>query len=95
MGLQTQWLINGANMRNKINQFAKNAGIKIVMFDTVFDSAIIGICETPICVAYNYKKMISILQQVLPYDDAVEYIEFNVIGAHGDGLPILINTDVI
>ena len=57
-----------------------------------FDSAFMGICRvfdrTIIC--YNYEKCVEILAErgVMSHDEAVEYLEYNVVGAWvGTGTP--------
>jgi len=61
-----------------------------------FDDAIIGICERfgndPV-VAYDKDKCINILVQRdgMSYEEAVEYFDFNVLGAYvGKGTPVYI-----
>tara|TARA_R110002020_G_scaffold103416_7_gene242193 strand:- start:4707 stop:4964 length:258 start_codon:yes stop_codon:yes gene_type:complete len=59
-----------------------------------FDDAILGI-STRIgddsLIAYDYDKCIKILQKDLSYEEAVEYMEFNVVGSYvGEGTPIFI-----
>ena len=59
-----------------------------------FDGAILGI-STRIgddnLIAYDYDKCIEILQEEMSYEEAVEYMEFNVVGSYvGEGTPIFI-----
>ena len=59
-----------------------------------FEPAIIGIAHRfgmqPI-VAYDYRKVIEIFAEDMEYEEAVEYFDFNVIGAWvGEGTPIFI-----
>jgi|TARA_R110002020_G_scaffold66432_3_gene174595 hypothetical protein len=59
-----------------------------------FDDAILGI-STRIgddnLIAYDYDKCIEILQEEMSYEEAVEYMEFNVVGSYvGEGTPIFI-----
>jgi len=59
-----------------------------------FDDAILGI-STRIgddnLIAYDYDKCIEILQKEMSYEEAVEYMEFNVVGSYvGEGTPIFI-----
>ena len=59
-----------------------------------FDPAIIGIAHRfgmqPI-VAYDYRKVIEVFAEDMEYEEAVEYFDFNVIGAWvGEGTPIFI-----
>jgi len=50
-----------------------------------FNDAILGMCmqfgQEPV-VAYDYDKCLEILQKDMSYEDAVEYMEFNVVGAY-------------
>ena len=60
----------------------------------IFDPAIIGIAHRfgmqPI-VAYDYRKVIEVFAEDMEYEEAVEYFDFNVIGAWvGEGTPIFI-----
>ena len=59
-----------------------------------FEPAIIGIAHRfgmqPI-VAYDYRKVIEVFAEDMDYEAAVEYFDFNVIGAWvGEGTPIFI-----
>jgi hypothetical protein len=59
-----------------------------------FDDAILGM-STRIgdesLIAYDYDKCIEILQKEMSYEEAVEYMEFNVVGSYvGEGTPIFI-----
>lgn len=64
-----------------------------------FDDALIGICrrfgEPPIA-AYSYEKCIDLLmKQGMLMQDAIEYFDFNVIGAWvGEGTPVFIQTEM-
>ena len=59
-----------------------------------FDDAILGITTRigdDSLLAYDYDKCIKILQKDLSYEEAVEYMEFNVVGSYvGEGTPIFI-----
>ena len=59
-----------------------------------FEPAIIGIAHRfgmqPI-VEYDYRKVIEVFAEDMDYEEAVEYFDFNVIGAWvGEGTPIFI-----
>lgn len=62
-----------------------------------FDDAILGIHleHTPPRIVYDKQKMIAILQQDdMTYEEAVEFLEFNVWSAYvGAGTPIYIDTE--
>ena len=66
-----------------------------LLFADGFDDAIIGIAERigmePV-VAYDIHKIIEILARDMPEEDAVEYFEFNILGAHmGERTPVFIS----
>ena len=64
------------------------------LFADGFDDAILGISSRigdDSLLAYDYDKCIKILQKDLSYEEAVEYMEFNVVGSYvGEGTPIFI-----
>jgi hypothetical protein len=69
-----------------------------LLFADDFDSAIIGVCGgfDSGRVAYSVQKMITICetQWDIPYDEAVEYLEFNTINVYvGENTPIYIYDD--
>ena len=54
-----------------------------------FDDAIIGLDETTYRLIYSVKKCLDILMQDMPYEQALEYFNFNVYGAYmGEKTPI-------
>ena len=59
-----------------------------------FDDAILGISNRigdDSLLAYDYDKCIKILQKDMSYEEAVEFMEFNVVGSYvGEGTPIFI-----
>jgi len=61
-----------------------------------FDDAILGIATRNgegNLIAYDYDRCIKVLQKDMSYEDAVEYMEFNVVGSYvGEGTPIFIKT---
>ena len=63
-----------------------------------FDNALIGIAyrfdQMPLA-CYSYEKVIANLEeQGMTYDEAVEFYEFNIIGAWmGDGTPVFVAMD--
>jgi hypothetical protein len=66
-----------------------------LLFADGFDDAIIGIAERigmePV-VAYDINKIIEILARDMPKEDAVEYFEFNILGAYmGERTPVFIS----
>ena len=70
-----------------------------VLFADGFDEAIIGItrrCGMEDVVAYDYSKAVEILieRDGMDYSEAVEYMEFNVVGGYvGEFTPIFIETE--
>ena len=61
-----------------------------------FDNAIIGVGErnnTDSMIVYDYDKMVKILvtRDDMSYEEAEEYIDFNIVGAWiGDTTPIIV-----
>ncbi len=68
-----------------------------ILFWDGFDDAIIGFarcCGSPTVLAYSYQKCIDVLMAggLMDYEDAVEYFEFNTVGAYaGPGTPICVD----
>ena len=57
-----------------------------------FDDAIIGTLErcgqTEAVILYDKDKVIEMLMKDMPFEDAVEYFEYNILGAYvGEGTP--------
>lgn len=69
---------------------------KIMMKADGLDDAIIGIsqsCATPDRIAYDYDKCVEILmnRDGMGWEEAVEYLEFNVLGAYvGETTPAFV-----
>ena len=61
-----------------------------------FDNAIIGVGErnnTDSMIVYDYNKMVKVLvtRDDMSYEEAEEYIDFNIVGAWiGDTTPIIV-----
>ena len=61
-----------------------------------FDNAIIGVgerCTTDSMIVYDYNKMVKILvtRDDMSYEEAEEYIDYNIVGAWiGDTTPIIV-----
>jgi|TARA_R110000822_G_scaffold85614_2_gene200219 hypothetical protein len=57
-----------------------------------FDAAIIGVgrrCGQEDIVAYDVRKVIDILMETMPEEDAWDYYEFNIVGGwHGNQTPV-------
>lgn len=63
-----------------------------VVFDAPdYDDAIIGVSQDGRAV-YSYEKMIDnlIREHGMTREEAVEFIEYNTIGVHFDGMPIVV-----
>jgi hypothetical protein len=65
-----------------------------LLFADGFDEAIIGVAERigmePV-VAYDTNKIIEILSREMTEDEAVEYFEFNILGAYmGERTPVFV-----
>jgi len=61
-----------------------------------FDGAVLGVgrrCSQPDLVVYSYEKCVAVLEaQGLSHEDALEHMEFNVVGAWmGDETPIFVH----
>jgi hypothetical protein len=62
-----------------------------LLFADGFDEAIIGVEERTCVVAYDIDKIIEILMRDMTEDEAVEYFEFNILGAYvGEKTPVYI-----
>ena len=59
-----------------------------------FDDAVIGIEPMTMRVVYDIDKVIEILMdQGMDHDEAIEYYEFNIVGAYvGGQTPLFVNT---
>ena len=67
-----------------------------LLFADGFDEAIIGVAQQfdTMSVAYNRDKCIEILMRDMQHLEAIEYFEYNVIGAYvGKHTPTFINHD--
>jgi hypothetical protein len=81
--------------RAEINEYLESIGESALLADG-FDEALIGFSQRinePILAVYDYEKMVQILMDNdgLSYDDAVEYLDYNVVGAWmGEQTPIIV-----
>jgi len=58
-----------------------------------FDDAVVGIEVNTFRLVYSIDKMIAILTRDMSYEDAIEYLDFNVFSAYvGERTPIYIYT---
>ena len=79
-------------MRQKIETFCKENDITCLFADG-FDDAVIGLgcCFNSYKVIYDKKKVVEILCKDMNYDEAIEYFEFNIIGAYvGEETPVFL-----
>jgi len=72
----------------------EDLGYEGLLFADGFDEAIIGVAERigmePV-VAYDTNKIIEILSREMTEDEAVEYFEFNILGAYmGERTPVFV-----
>ena len=68
----------------------------MTLFADGFEKALIGVgtqCNEDVAV-YDYQKCIEILNKAMPLEDAVEFMEFNVLGSYlGKYTPVFINQE--
>jgi hypothetical protein len=58
-----------------------------------FDDAVVGIEVNTLRLVYSIDKMIAILTEDMSYEDAIEYLDFNVFSEYvGERTPIYIYT---
>ncbi len=63
-----------------------------LLFADGFDDAIIGFDSNSMRVVYSKQKMIDIMEQQMPLDEAIEYLEFNTFCAYmGEQTPIFMD----
>jgi hypothetical protein len=81
--------------REEINQHLENIGQSALLMDG-FDEALIGFSKRinePLLAVYKWQRMVQILKNrdKMSYEEAVEYIEYNCIGAWiGEQTPIIV-----
>ena len=81
--------------REEIDQHLQNIGESALLMDG-FDEALIGFSQRinePLLAVYKWQRMVQILKNrdKMSYEDAVEYIEYNCIGAWiGEQTPIIV-----
>jgi len=72
-------------------ELSEEYGELLFMTEAEFDEAIIGVEERAGVVAYDIDKIIEILMRDMTEDEAVEYFEFNILGAYvGEKTPVYI-----
>ena len=66
-----------------------------LLFADGFDDAILGVAERigmEAVVAYSTPKIIEILAREMTEDEAIEYFEFNILGAYvGERTPVFVS----
>lgn len=81
--------------REEIDQHLQNIGQSALLMDG-FDEALIGFSQRinePLLAVYKWQRMVQILKNrdKMSYEEAVEYIEYNCIGAWiGEQTPIIV-----
>ena len=90
------WTNGGTTMtlRDEINVYLSDLDESVLLMDG-FDEAIIGFAErinTPLLAIYDWEKMVDILitRDGMEYEEAVEYISYNCMGAWvGERTPMI------
>jgi len=81
--------------REEIDQHLQNIGEEALLMDG-FDEALIGFSKRinePLLAVYKWQRMVQILKNrdKMSYEEAVEYIEYNCLGAWiGEQTPIIV-----
>jgi hypothetical protein len=81
--------------REQIDQYFKDNSMRVLLMDG-FDEAFLGYSQRinePEIAIYSYQKMIDTLieRDQMDYDEAVEYIDYNCLGAWvGKRTPIIV-----
>jgi hypothetical protein len=81
--------------RDEIDQYLDDRGESALLADG-FEEALIGFgqrCGQPLLAVYDYTKMVEVLmfRDGMSYDDACEYIDYNVVGAWvGEQTPLIL-----
>ncbi|CAB4156397.1 hypothetical protein UFOVP658_61 [uncultured Caudovirales phage] len=83
--------------RDTLDEYLQSIGESVLLADG-FDEAMIGVSQRmnePLLAVYSYDKMVDVLieRDGLDYDEATEYLDFNVIGAWvGEKTPIIVTS---
>ena len=84
-------------LRKELEEWAKDTD-ETLFFANGFDDAIVGLGEQysrTSAVVYDYGKCVGILvtRDKMSYEEAIEYMEFNVVSAYvGEKTPIFLTT---
>jgi hypothetical protein len=77
---------------NKKEQLIEQYFDEKLLFADGFDEAIIGFDSNSMRVVYSKQKMIEIMENEMPLDEAIEYLEFNTFCAYvGEQTPIFMD----
>ena len=73
----------GKSVADRVREYFEEIGDEDALTADGFDEAVVGVSQqfNTELVAYDYDKVIEILMQDMSYEDAVEYYNFNIIGA--------------
>jgi hypothetical protein len=83
--------------RQDIHDALESRGESVLLCDG-FDEAFIGLSQRinePLLAVYSYEKMVQVLMKRdgMGHDDAVDYLDFNVLGAWvGEQTPIIVTS---
>ena len=86
-----------APTRSNIQEYLESRGETVLLCDG-FDEAFIGLSQRinePLLAVYSYDKMVDVLMKRdgMEHDDAVDYLDFNVLGAWvGEQTPIIVTS---
>ena len=80
--------------REQINEYLENIGDSALLIDGA-DDALIGFTNhgnSPLLAVYEYDKLVDVfMNDGMTYEDAVEWVDFNIVGAWlGDQTPIIV-----
>lgn len=79
------------------NNSIEDGTIIIEPFD-YYKSAIIGLNSSHTQICYSYEGLISCLEKEMNYEEAMEYVEYNILGTmvglNSEYKPIIIYTDL-
>jgi hypothetical protein len=83
--------------RSDIQEYLESRGETVLLCDG-FDEAFIGLSQRinePLLAVYSYDKMIDVLvkRDGMEHEDAIDYLDFNVLGAWvGEQTPIIVTS---
>lgn len=86
-----------APTRSDIQEYLESRDETVLLCDG-FDEAFIGLSQRinePLLAVYSYDKMVDVLMKRdgMEHDDAVDYLDFNVLGAWvGEQTPIIVTS---